>query len=391
MVATSSGKYLGRDGILDSTPVNSGVVGNVALAIGCKIFSITPTGVYSKPTELRNVQGAINAGSLSTFTVDLVNYSAQNTILDFTAHISPSATPTLGSFVTNCTIISYDNLNGRLSINTTLLDITTNQYLTVFVRSGTGSGYLETTLTIGLTIVVPSWSSFILWNGTSTKTPGWEQQSALFARTSTHRLSSAYTVFMRAVVDDTMYTTLIGSPWNSSTGSAGDMVLKSQFFGDQTDTSLIGINPKIPIAGCWIAPVTYTDIGGVQQGISTVSADNGTPYHQRWGGLSIPGFIRWGYKFSVTARAVGMCQRYVNAANTWTLSGFSSNSFTSGTSLCSFSNGQLAAEYEGREYRWIQISSPDQYTHYELRSSNHINTAACFPPILSATYSGSGA
>ena len=386
MVATSSGKYLGRDGILDATPVASGVVGNVALATGCKIFTITPAGAYSAPTGLTNVQGTINSGSLSSFTVDLVSYSAYNTILDFTAHISPSV-PTLGSFVTNCTIISYSN--GSLSISTTVLDFTTNQYLTIFVRSGTGSGYLEKTLTIAVTIVSPSWSSFILWNGTSTNKPGWELQSPLFARTSNNRLSDAYTAFMRAVVDDTMYTTLSGSSWSSSTGSAGNMVLKSQFFGNQSDLNLIGINPKIPIAGCWIAPVAKI-VDGISHGIADIYADNGTLYRQRWGFLSMAGFIRWGYKFSVTARAVGFTQRQVmwQGDTTWTLSGFSSNAFTSGTFLCSFSNAQLAPEYEGREYRWIQILSPAQYTHYELRSSSHNNTDICFPPILSATYSG---
>lgn len=134
------------------------------------------------------------------------------------------------------------------------------------------------------------------------------------------------------------------------------MVLKSPFFGNQSDQYLIGINPKIPIAGCWIAPVSNTE-GEVVNGISDIYADNGTLYQQRWVFLTMTGFIRWGYKFSVTARAVGFTQRRVRwqGETTWTLSGFSSNAFTSGTFLCSFSNAQQVGEYEGREYRWIQI------------------------------------
>jgi hypothetical protein len=226
------------------------------------------------------------------------------------------------------------------------------------------------------------WSNFILWNQPKVANPGWEQQLAAFTRPSQYALSSAYTDFVRATFDNTLYNDTNGNQWNSTTGSVLNMVLKPQFIGEQTDIYLI---KNVPISSCYVAPVS--NITGVPVGLGRFYADNGSYYQQWWDNSYNSGpFIRWGYKFSVTARSVGMCLYILSDWNgaTITLRGFTSNAFVSGTTLVTILANNIGTSYTGVNYTWFQIASPGSYTHYEIRANQRHNHYT-FAPILSSS------
>ncbi len=153
MVAESSGKYLGREGILNATPVASGASGNVALATGYKIFSITPRQAYVWPTTLS--APVIGAGSLSynvnaTCTITLSGsgwVSTDHTSQDFNVHlVASNASPPYwapGTTKFNCTVTNYTKNTGVLEFTVTPV-IIGDVAFAVFVRSGDGSGVLGT-------------------------------------------------------------------------------------------------------------------------------------------------------------------------------------------------------------------------------------------------------
>jgi phage-related protein len=133
-------------------------------------FTIYKAGSYTAPTALGTLSGTITAGQLSTFSVDLTGYSSDNTLSDFTAHISPTSMPSLGTFVCNCTVKTY--INGVLTIDSMVMDLTSTQILTVLVRSGTGSGLLSQTLTKNVTVELPPKRSITHSGTLSADVPG---------------------------------------------------------------------------------------------------------------------------------------------------------------------------------------------------------------------------
>ena len=270
--------------------------------------------------------------------------------------------PQLGTFVSNCVINNYSS--GLLTMTATVSDFASSQTLTVLVRSGSGSGIIAISLTLGVSIQQPPWSNYILYKN-KVSNPGWDKQLASFARPSTNAFSSAYTTFVRATFDSSLYTDTSGNSWSSSTGSVGNMVLKSEYYGQQSDIWLI---KNIPISSCWVAPIS--DISGT--GLSYFSADNGTSCAQFWDNSGSPGaFIRWGYTSSVTAKSVGMCLYVLSnwAGANITLKGFSSNSFTSGTTLVSFAASTIGTSFTGTNYTWHTLSTTGSFSHYELSGS----------------------
>lgn len=153
MVATSTttpGKYLGREGILNSTPVASGAAGNQAL--GFTVFSITQAGSYAAPQTLANLTGTFNnnvqtIGALITIQAGAGSWTAsKNEQLDFSVHmIQKNATQwTPGTTKFNGNVTSYNKTSGVLQFNVTPT-VSGTCTLVVFVRDGT-TGLLATTL-----------------------------------------------------------------------------------------------------------------------------------------------------------------------------------------------------------------------------------------------------
>ncbi len=181
-----------------------------------------------------------------------------------------------------------------------------------------------------------------------------------------------------------MFTDGVGTEWNSTTGSVGNMYLKDIYFS-QSDSRFVLIT-KTPIMSTLFAPVAA--ISGT--GLSALQADNTSWYNQMWdysntGGSSV--FLRWGYKFSVTAKSVGLC---LYALASWsgislTLKGFSNNTFSSGVTLATISCNSIGIDsVAGLNYTWFTIGSPAAYSHYEISAPTG-HGSYTWPVILAST------
>ncbi len=170
MVAKSSNNtFLGREGL-------STTGGNISSGYNSNSFSNTTFSIYKPLTYtavsgLTNLTGTITAGQVSNFSISLIGYSQDNTVNDFSAHISTGAIPTLGgTFKYNCVIKTY--INGVLNIDAIVMDLTTTQTLTVLVRSPSGSGVTTATLTTSVSVAVPPTRSITHTGTLSLNSPG---------------------------------------------------------------------------------------------------------------------------------------------------------------------------------------------------------------------------
>ena len=372
MVATESGgtTKLGREGILNAPPVATGSVGNVALSK--TLYTIAPAGAYTPPTTLSLSLGTITALSGSAISITLSGSGfglTENVAADFTAHVSKAAMPALGTFKTNCAISTYSS--GVLAMTVTATEPDATQTLTLLVRSGAGSG-VATSVTLSVSVTQPPWQNYILYQS-KVSDPGWEKQLAAFARPSANEFSSAYTAFVRATFDTSLYQDGGGTPWSNTTGLCSNMWLKPQYYGQQTDPWLI---KNCANQSCWVAPVSGLT-GGLTPFVSQQWWDNA-------GYTSA--FVRWGYTSSVTARSVGMC---TVSMSTWgpatiVLRGFTSNAFSGGTTLVTFSASSVPVSGDGTGYGWFALSTTGSYSHYELSYSGAKHDHYTWAPILAA-------
>ena len=170
MVAkTSNGKYLGREGLAtqSGTIVSSGYNDK---AFSNTTFSIYKPITYTAVSGLTNLTGTITAGQVSNFSITLIGYSQDNTVDDFSAHISTGGIPTFGTFKYNCVIKTY--ISGVLNIDATVMDLTATQTLTVLVRSPSGSGLTTATPTTTVSVAVPPTRSITHTGTLSLNSPG---------------------------------------------------------------------------------------------------------------------------------------------------------------------------------------------------------------------------
>jgi len=230
-------------------------------------------------------------------------------------------------------------------------------------------------------IAGPEWQNYILYNGGRVANPRWQTQHADFARPALGTLSAQYHTFIRAVVDDTLYLTSSGDAWNPSTGVANDMKLKVAYQGPD------GALQNNLVSSAYVAP-TWGEGNNLDRGIYAV---NGTFWRPYWDSANIGGFIKWGYKYSVTALSVGVC-RYAKPVSgvTYQLWGFSSNSFTGGTLLVTL-NGDSASNVNqglsgfGVDYVWTTLTVTGAFTHYEFKASVGGTQHHMWPVLLGAS------
>jgi hypothetical protein len=351
----------------------------------------TPSTVaYPLPTSITQttltshallVSTTSTAHTLTLSGANTANLSASN----IAVYLNTSNTP-----VSNCTVAGYVAATGivTFSVTPTVSGINTMYVrITAPVPGSTQTTTLAHATTVMVLLNVSQLSQFIMFP-TKSATPGWEQHHAMFARTSASSLSPAYTSFVRAVYDNTLYETLSSVTWDSVTGSVTNMRLKSTNYGP---TNEFWTASNSPIAACFAAPVSNvgTSGGGLD---ATIVADNGQSYGQFWdNSANSPGFIRWGYKFQVTARSVGICawdDGYLTNRNwrngTYTLAGFASNAFTGGTTLVSGSCSTIGISTLGRNYTWFTLTTTGSYAYYELRYSLPHNSFT-WPVLLCGT------
>jgi len=270
---------------------------------------------YQIPNTLNNMRGmgSLYVASLTrgcTVTVSGGSWiPAMSVADDFKLHLFATSAPFTDPGSRNCTVTGYSLADGTITFNVTP---PTSGNCTLVVFAYDSSGTLRNTI-VGSTVAVIDLSQYILYNQTKNTTPGWDKQHAGFARPTATSFSSMYTSFVRLTFDNTLYMDTSGTEWNSTTGSVGNMMLKNSSYSPNVTEEFWTISNS-PIASCYAAPISILNSSGLSGSIFAGSndgqftADNGTSYYQVWdNSANSSPWIRWGYKYNVTARSVGLC------------------------------------------------------------------------------------
>ena len=296
-------------------------------------------------------------------------------------HLFTSSEVTTGTYpkptpgTENCKVTSYGFVDGVVTFTVSSPTATvagTGQKFVVYVTSPKDASVAKLADSGTVAVTAPPWGDYILYQA-KVSNPGWEKQLASFARPSATAFSTAYTAFVRATFDSSLYQDGGGTPWSNTTGLCSNMWLKPQYYGQQSDPWLI---KNCSNQSCWVAPVSGLT-GGLEPFVSQQWWDNA-------GYTSA--FVRWGYTSSVTARSVGMC---TVSMSTWgpatiVLRGFTSNAFSGGTTLVSFAASSVPVSGDGTGYGWFALSTTGSYSHYELSYSGAKHDHYTWAPILAA-------
>jgi hypothetical protein len=335
--------YVAPDTLSDLILKSPGLQAQIAL-VGCTV-------------KLSKVDFLPSSISVTNVTVHLFDSVSAATTAGTTKPGSP-----------NCTVTSYGFVDGVITFTATPTMSGNDRILVVFVDKPVGASGAATVAiadNTGRTVQTFPWQNYILYQQARTTNPGWQLQLPSFARLSGDRLSTDYTNFVRATFDNTLFKDGAGTQWSSSTGSTGNMILKSEYFS-QDDTRLIN-NMGMRLASTMFAPIG--------PGFSALTGDNNLSYNQFLLDTTtnaVTPFVRWGYKYSVTATYVGLC---LFALASWsgtslTLRGFTSNAFSSGVILATIPCNNIGVNStSGMNYTWFTLTTTGSYSHYELRAT----------------------